>query len=474
MSKLEDKYLAEEGLQKKKEEENVKYVSYFETKDIILEQINKATLATHTTHKARTDNCSFIMYSKLTGEWEEIDEFEYEDCTYKPISNKMTQKGAVALPTGVEEYGETSDLIKEIKEFLFYYFEPPKFYEKFLPFYVLLTWVYEKFPFLFYIHFVGLSGTGKTVAAETLTSICYKAIDAGGTTISSMFRLADQWRGTLFIDEFEPSSFGSDYSALLAFLKTGVSDRIFLRTEGDGPNKRDVDAFEVKSPKIFTSENPVNNVGFVTRSYQIKMEKKTRPIPLYKLDDYPVKIQHLRNKLLLWRFRNLNDIDFKNVEFGDPALEGLDGRVQQILTPIYLLSDDETRKILITFAKEQQQETYRERQESLEGQILVYISEHPDNPSLPEIVASVNQGEALKRQISEKKAANIVRKILRFDIVRMGHDNISRVIVEEKRLNELRAYYGVSVAEESHVEQVSQLASADDYDLTIFTGDKHE
>ena len=67
----------------------------------------------------------------------------------------------------------------------------------------MFYWIYEKFPFIPYVHFVGGTGTGKSSATFTLGSLCYKPIDTTGSmTISSIFRLATSWRGTLLIDEF--------------------------------------------------------------------------------------------------------------------------------------------------------------------------------------------------------------------------------------------------------------------------------
>lgn len=444
---------------KKKDDDNIIYTSFFENKDYILEQIIDATSATSATYTQDAKNSSYVKYSKLNGEIETVKEILINNKTYRPITGKMVNKGVVGLPTGIEDYIDTNNLIKEVKSFLLYYFEPPKFYESFLPFYVLFTWVYDKFPFIAYLHFVGLSGTGKTVAAETLSSVCYKPIDAAGSaTMSSMFRLADTWRGTIFLDEFEISSFGGEYSSILAFLKTGVGDRSILRTEGE--RKKEVEAFSVKSPKIFTSERPINNAGFQSRTFLIKMEKKRKRIPLYKLSNYYQRLTSLRNKLLKWRLENLGKIDLSKIEYGYPELEPFDGRVQQILTPMYYLSDDETRKDIVEFAKEQEKDTFRERQDSLEGQILQSILDHyayPFEIALNMIKEDINKGN--RKEIAERTIANIIRKVFNFDIGRVGHENIRCVIFDDNsdlRLEELRSYYGLPPANRSQRSQESQ------------------
>lgn len=414
------------------------YTSFLETQEYILEQIKNTALAT----RANKSPASLLKYSKLTGEIECVAEFETDNKIYRPITNQLTDSKTVTLPTGVEEYEDTHRLIQDIKEYMFKYFDPPEFFDNFLPYYVLFTWVFDKFPFIAYLHFVGLTGTGKTVAAETIGSICYKPVDAAGTvTISSIFRLADQWRGTLFLDEFDLSSFGKDgYKAILTFLKTGVSDRNILRVEGE--KKREIQSFAVKSPKIFTSETPITDAGLQSRTFVIKMEKTKRRLPLYKLANYQIEGEKLRNKLLLWRLRHLNNINLSEIEFGIPELEHLDRRVQQIITPIYYLGDEDARADIFNFAKRQEEETFRERRESLPGQVFQAILETGNTPSISMISEIVNKGRELK--LTERKLGNVIRKELNFDIQRLGHDKISTVILKDNRVVELKEYYGLT------------------------------
>lgn len=445
---------------KKNDDNPIINTSFFENEKYILEQISDATHATHATRTPLKKKYIYIIYSKLNGKTEKKDEFVDGDRLYRPITGDLLDKGTVKLPTGVEDYKSTKKLIKDIKDYMFSYFQPPKFYEEFLPYYVLFTWVYDNFPFIAYLHFTGLTGTGKTIAAETISNICYKPVDAAGSvTIASIFRLADQWRGTLFLDEFDLSSFGKDgYRAVLTFLKTGVSDRAVLRVEGE--KKKEIQSFIVKSPKIFTSENPVTDAGLQSRTFLIRMEKNTKKLPLYKLNSYYDKAEKLRNKLLLWRFHHLNALDLRDVEYGFEELQGFDGRVQQIITPIYYLSDKDTRKEIIEFAKEQEEETFRERRDSLEGQIFqIIVDQDPIPPTVSQLFEAVNKDKK-SFQISEKKIANVIRKKLNFEIERVGHENVSTLVIDPDRLKVLKEYYGIRTGS-----RVASVASVADDDL---------
>ena len=461
MPSLEEKILKEVGVNvKQKEKDNSIYVSYLETPEYILEQIK---IATHASHQIHATDTEYICYEKETGSISHLSEFRYgnlEELTYKPVVDDLVKKGAIQLPTGVEEYGDTATLITEIKEFLDKYIELPKLYDEFLPYLVLFYWVYEQFPFVPYVQFVGRTGTGKTTAMEVFGSICYKPIDASGSiTMSPIFRTANVWRGTLLLDEFNGT--GDNYQEMVSFLKSGVSNRAILRTEGD--KEREVKAYIIKSPKIFTSEAPISDAGLQSRTIVIKMEKNTRRLPLYRLKHYDEEACHLRNKLLLWRFRNLNKIDLSAIEFGFDELKELDKRVQQVITPIYYFSDESAKQSVLSLAKNQQEETLRERREAIDGQIFSLINEaYPMEISVKHITETINGDMGAQRQYSEKRIANTIRKVLGFDIQREGHEKNSMVKVDKEHLENLKTYYGIVTPDASVYSDASVAVEAEE------------
>lgn len=437
----------------KEEKENIIYTSFLETEEYILEEIVPATAASRAT--AATDP-QFIIYNKATGTLDTTDEFSdrsQSDKIYRPIKDDLLASKAVLLPSGTEDYESTDKLVQAIRDFLTMYCELPIFYEKFMPHLILFYWVYDRFPFIPYLHFVGRTSTGKTTAMEVLGSICYKPTDASGAiTMSSIFRIASKWHGTLLLDEF--SSGGDNYQEMISFLKSGVSNKAVLRVEGD--KEREVKAYMIKSPKMFTSEDPISDAGLQSRTIVLKMEKNKRKIPLYRLKRYEQDASHLRNKLLLWRLHNLGNINLDDIEYGFPELEKLDRRVQQVITPIYYFSNEETKADIIAFAKLQEEDTLRERRESLEGQIFQVIFEnYPTEIPLALIVTTVNKERGSQKEFSDKRIANVVRKILGFDIQRRGHENIRTVVLDKlDKFVELLTYYGL----EKNGPPISQVA----------------
>lgn len=448
------------------EDEAIEYKSFLETDEYLIEQIKDTSQFTEDAGLAvLPQDTSYLVFSKETEEIKIVKKFDYKNTIYKPVVDDLLTTGTVQLPTGIAEYGSTKELVQEINEFLSKYFEVPGFFKEFLPYLCLFYWVFEKFPFVPYVHFVGRTGTGKTTALEVFGSICYKPIDASGSiTMSPIFRSASTWRGTLLLDEFEAS--GDNYKAMIAFLKSGVGNRAVLRTEGE--NIKEVKAYIVKSPKIFTSENPISDAGLQSRTLVVKMQKNSNKVPLFRIGSFNDKAAELRNKLLLWRFRNYNKIDLTEIEFGFAELSGFDGRVQQVLTPIYYLSDEETRKILLSFAQEQESETLRERADSLHGHIFQIIVDFIDagtSLTLKNITAQLNtENDKTYDALTERKVGGIIRKILGFEIVQVGHSKDSTVMVKknDSKYIELCKYYGIAFSSDA-----STASSADTSNTTV-------
>lgn len=458
-SELEDivKKAFEKKKSNKKEEDNTIYTSYYEDNNTILEQLSCSPHSPHSPRDFVMRSPIFIKYSKLDDTWEEVSEFENENLVYKPIDNDLSKKEGVKLSSGVIDYESTAEIVKDIKEFLHEGAEIPKMYEDLLPYLILFYWVYEKFPFIPYVQFVGGTGTGKTTAMEAFGALCYKSIDTTGSmTISSIFRIATMWKGTMLIDEFE--SMGENSRDMISFLKSGVSDRLVIRTEGDIKHF-DLKAYVVKAPKIFTSEKPIEDAGLQSRTIVIEMEKNTRPIPLYKLSKFYEKADMIRNKLLLWRMRTINKINLTDIEYGFKELQIFDRRVQQIITPIYYFSDAQARNEILSIAKAQEDETLRQRRESDEGKIFEYIVENYKNTiptTLSGLAVFMNKGR--KVPIQERGVSEVIRKILGLDIKRVGtgEDKESIVIVDTveavKHIEQKSSYFGMSIVNKENNE----------------------
>ncbi|MCX6005242.1 MAG: hypothetical protein NT082_06180, partial [Chloroflexi bacterium] len=115
-------------------------------------------------------------------------------------------------------YCQPHDLLQQVRAYIHKYMELPSSYEAISALYVLLSWVYEFAPSLPYLRVIGDWGTGKTRFLEVVGSICFRPIFASGAaTPSPIFRILDQYRGTLILDEadFKESSSWTDMVKIL-------------------------------------------------------------------------------------------------------------------------------------------------------------------------------------------------------------------------------------------------------------------
>lgn len=434
---------------KKEEKDDTIQRSLLETDKYIVEQVlgMGSELSAHNVYNIDSE---YIKYYKTNPEKIEfVDSVEHRGKVFVPIQGKLVAERIISLPSGIEEYETDKKLIENISNFFNSYFEVSPFDEAILPYIILFYWISDKFPFVPYLQFLGLPGTGKSTALEVVGAVCYKAIRAsGGTSFASIFRLAHQWKGTLLLNEFELGERGSEsYRALVQLLRSGVERDPLFKVEGEG--KKQVEVFDIKAPRIFASQTEIADPALSSRTLAIHMSKATKRLPLYKLDIFYERADKIKNQLLLWRFRHLDQINLAKIEYGYPELEKFDRRIQQVLTPIYYLADDDMKHSILTLMEQQERETKHERLEELDGQIYLKIIERQKD-ALPLIVGEItgdintdriNQG--YKTKITARKVGNVIRKIMGIKSERMNDGY--HLIMTPRKNEELNTYYGVSL-----------------------------
>src|SRR5216683_1379114 len=133
---------------------------------------------------------SFVLAKD--GEWQSADSVPIDSSArlvpYSPRNNLLAHE-VVLLPSKPEEYGSEDALLPEIESFIHRYVDVNPLFEKIGSYYVLLTWIYDRFNELPYLRLRGEPGSGKTRFMLTVGSLCYKPIFASGaSTVSPLFR----------------------------------------------------------------------------------------------------------------------------------------------------------------------------------------------------------------------------------------------------------------------------------------------
>ena len=225
---------------------------------------------------------------------------------YSP-DNNLIRNDVVLLPSGPEEYGTESKLVAEIHAYIHRYVDLSPQFERIASYYVLFSWLYDGFNELPYLRVRGDYGSGKTRFLLVVGSLCYKPVfTSGASTISPIFHILDAFRGTLIIDEGD-FRFSDDKADIVKILNNGnVKGLPVLRSEVSRTGEFSPRAFQVYGPKIVATRGMYEDRALESRFITEETGSRglRRDIPINLPVSYKEEALHLRNKLLLYRFRN--------------------------------------------------------------------------------------------------------------------------------------------------------------------------
>jgi hypothetical protein len=401
----------------------------------------------------------FIVYNPVDGSISEVEEVEDGGIIYRPIVNRDVESGQVLLPSNIEEYGDEKTLFEEVVGFLDRWHEQPDRFERNLDaFYVMMTWVYDTLPCLPYRRALGRWGSGKSAWLMTVGSICYRPIVlAGCDSEASLRRTFDLWRGTALIDEADFSN-SSLYAAIVKILNIGFSrDTGWFRCCNEKDPKI-IDSFCVYGPKLLATRREFKDVALESKCLTFTARPGSGKTPLFRGERFKAEALRLRNKLLLWRFRNfhrftkmagmLEDKDLFRKEEFDPNVEL---RIAQIILPLYLLfKDKEFASLLKTFIEAKSVEVKTLDPDSwIEDKIPELVEKH--GVKQVKQVKQVKEGgesEEVKIELIKVKVKDIAESLLSSeDAEDSGKDAVRHMARKVSAI--LRRNYGFTVRRES-------------------------
>ncbi|HEY6220267.1 MAG TPA: hypothetical protein VIV65_09415 [Gemmatimonadaceae bacterium] len=257
---------------------------------------------------------------------------------YSPTNNLLTHD-VVALPSLPAEYGTEEELIARVRAFIHHYVDLPEGFEELACRYVLFTWRYDDFAEVPYLRVRGDYGTGKSRFLLTIGLLCYRAIFASGaSSVSSLFRIMDAFRGTLILDEGD-FRFSDEKAELTKILNNGHARGFpVLRTEQSAATKEfNPRAFTVFGPKVIATRNLFDDRALESRCLsEVLHARAVRPdIPLNLDDAFRQEARQLRSQLLLYRLRT------KSRTTPATVLDNMEPRTAQILRPLLATVGDE-------------------------------------------------------------------------------------------------------------------------------------
>jgi len=406
-------------------------------------------------HRPEEKRSAFVIWGDA--EWRLESSFSSDGgarlVPYSP-SNNLIRNDVVLFPSEPEEYGSEDELLAEIQTFIHRYVDLSPLFEKTASYYVLLSWVYDSFNELPYLRVRGDPGSGKTRFLLIVGSLTYKPIFASGaSTISPIFRMLDAFRGTLIIDESDFRQ--SDERAEVVKIFNNGNARGFpvLRTEQSNKGEFNPHAYWVYGPKIIATRGSFDDRALESRCLTEEMGHHglRDDVPINMADSYKDEARHLRNKLLLFRFRNLG----KRMATEALVDRTIEPRLNQIFVPLLSIIDDaDTRADLRELARRYNHDMIADRGMDTEAQVLEIIRELDAQDSRLSIRDITNwflnrHAADYDRKITTKWIGYIVRKRLNLK-TQKSHGAFVIPPTELPALHRLYEKYGVdSQIEES-------------------------
>lgn len=396
-----------------------------------------------------------LFVSSLEGAWEYTSEIDLPGgerlVPYSPRNN-LLQHGVVLLPSGPEEYGSDSELLAEIQSFIHRYVDVSPLFEEIASYYVLLSWVYDAFNELPYLRVRGDFGSGKTRFLLTVGSLCYKPIFASGaSTVSPLFRILDSFRGTLIIDEGDFRL--SDEKAEVVKILNNGNARGFpvLRSEAVGKKEFDPRAYSVFGPKLVASRGFFDDRALESRflTEEMGQGRLRGDVPINLPESHRQEALRLRNKLLLFRLRNLG----KSRPVEQEVDRTLEPRLSQIFAPLLsIIEDPKAREELRELARRYNRELVSDRGLETEAQILEVIRDLAANSADGKLtvkeIASLfadRHADDYERKVTARWVGFLLRKKLRLELQRL-HGVFVIEATEGPKLKRLYEKYGVADA----------------------------
>jgi hypothetical protein len=385
---------------------------------------------------------------------------------YSP-ENNLLKNDVVRFPSEASEYESDQALVAEIREFIHRYVDVSPLFEEITSYYILFTWLYDGFNELPYLRLRGDVGSGKTRFLLTAGTLAYKPIFASGaSTVSPIFRILDSIQGTLIIDEGD-FRFSDEKAEIVKILNNGNARGFpVLRSESVNGREFNPRAYTVFGPKLVSTRGFFQDRALESRC--LTEETGGRPlrqdIPLNIPNEFKREALAIRNRLLMFRFRNFKKWAI-NPSLVDRTIEP---RLSQIFVPLMSVIDDpEARQALRQVAREYHKELVADRGMDLEAQVLEIIHELQESPytdvlSIKEIGERFveRHGDDFERKVTPHWIGQVVRRKLQLKTER-HRDGYVIAPSEHPKLTRLLEKYGVTGSSGEPVNSVNLVNSAE-------------
>lgn len=436
----------------------------------------------------------FAMYDPETGQHSTVESVTDTDgITYVPIDDELFQKeNGIRLAGKLVEYNTESELIADVEKYLSTYLDLKPLHLKLTALYILFTYIFDSVLELSYLNATGDAGSGKSRFGLAVTLASHRGLSLITPSAASLYRIVDKFKPTLFIDEFNSDTNSDDAAAIIQILNAGFQKTAQIPRQVATPDgKFKTEMFDAFCPKIIGSLKQSQSNAFNSRCIEIQMERTRRnDIPLRLSRKLLNMAGEVRDKLILWRLRNINRDFEAQLDQAEHELKesGIMPRSIQINIPLYALIDDEDlKKEFVQLLQGRDEVLHEEKQRTIDGEIVQalhvilfdvqengeaqwHISDRPEENELCEhlriqkIVSMLNstddRKDKLKDQLSEKY---IGKKIAGLGLIsrrilsrRSDYHRKTAILFDTNRLNVIFRNYGLPVPPDFSLDQLDQ------------------
>ena len=359
-------------------------------------------------------------------------EIEYSGLIYRPRQFDLEMSKYVKFPTQAEEYTSLSLLLGEIESVLKTYMDVSPTFLMIATLYIPMTYIYDKLRSVIYLRMLGEPGTGKSRMLSTIAHCCHKPIlTMGNTSAAAVTRLLKQVPGTLMLDEMDLYD-SSEANQLMKIWNSGHSiDAAPMKCDVNDPDK--VSCVPCFCPKLAGTRKRFKDKAAETRCVteicqQTEREEITNNLPMIFYE----QSEHIRNKLLMWRFRNYDKVTGDESE--QIKLENVDRRIKQSFSSLayIILHSEKGMETFKTAILQSENDMIEQNATSFEGAVVRAYKELHD-----EGIEEVTPTQITSRMECVYKFINVkpesVGKVLNLLHVDRGRTKKSSFVIYDER-----------------------------------------
>jgi len=267
---------------------------------------------------------------------------------------------------------------------------------------------------------------------------------AGAVTPAPIYRLIRRFRGTLILDEADFRE-STEKAEVITILNCGFErGRPVIRCSKDNPDNLEI--LPCFGPKVFATRFEFSDVALESRCLTHTMEETDREdIPPILGEQFFKREMSLRNRLLLWRLRNRNNIDPRAAE--DIDLGRIEPRLKQTSLP-YAIPFKDMPDVMERFKKFIQNynlDLIKVRAESIQGRIvfsLFTVAETIGKDYVTAAAVSNYISDEFKIEVTPARVGKILKSLhVKTDKKRAVGKQARYIVWENRLMRKLRRRY---------------------------------